>query len=232
MTQRRKFPELMDDPHLDPRAHEEALRGLARINRWSRSAGVLWKPIAGIARQARGRSIRMLDLACGGGDVARGIARRARDAGLRIEVHGADLSPQAVEFASGRARAEGVDIRFYPLDAIHAPIPEDYDIISCTLFLHHLSVADASRLLGRMGAAARTLVLVDDLVRSRVGFVLAWAGCRLLTRSPIVHHDGPVSVAGAFRVAEVRALAEAAGLSGATVRKHWPARFLLSWWRP
>ncbi len=42
--------------------------------------------------------------------------------------------------------------------------------------------------------------------------MLAWIGCHLLSRSPIVRHDGPVSVAGAYTIPEVRELAERAGL--------------------
>ena len=83
-----------------------------------------------------------------------------------------------------------------------------------------------------MGAAAGRAVLVDDLVRGRRGFALAWAGCRLLSGSRVVHHDGPVSVAAAFTPAEAIDLARRAGLDGATVTRHWPERFLLAWRRP
>jgi 2-polyprenyl-3-methyl-5-hydroxy-6-metoxy-1,4-benzoquinol methylase len=232
MRQRHRVAEIMDNPEIDRGAHVQALRGLRRINRFSGSVSCLWKPIAAESRRAGGRTIRVLDLASGGGDVARGIARRAKAAGLAIEVHGADLSPQATEFATEQACAEGLDVSFFPLDALAEPIPSDYDVLTCTLFLHHLTETDATALLGKMGASTRKLVLVDDLIRSRPGYALAWAGCRLLSRSKVVHHDGPASVAGAFRVDEVRAMADAAGLSGARFQKHWPERFLLSWSRP
>jgi hypothetical protein len=83
-----------------------------------------------------------------------------------------------------------------------------------------------------MGEASRSLVLVNDLIRSPLGYGLAWVGCRLLSRSPIVHFDGPVSVQGAFQLQEVQALAARAGLLGATLRRSWPERYLLSWRRP
>jgi hypothetical protein len=53
----------------------------------------------------------------------------------------------------------------------------------------------------------------------------------LLSRSPIVHFDGPVSVQGAFGLQEVQTLAARAGLLGATLRRSWPERYLLSWRR-
>jgi hypothetical protein len=79
-----------------------------------------------------------------------------------------------------------------------------------------------------MAAAARRLVLVDDLVRSRSGYLLALIGCRLLTGSRIVHVDGPRSVASAFATGEVFALAARAGLPQARLVRHWPQCFLLS----
>jgi hypothetical protein len=83
-----------------------------------------------------------------------------------------------------------------------------------------------------MAAAARRAVLVDDLVRSRLGFALVWMGRYLLTSSPVVHVDGPLSVRAALSIGEARDLAERAGLQGCTIRRHWPERFLLTWRKP
>ncbi len=80
--------------------------------------------------------------------------------------------------------------------------------------------------------AAARLVLINDLARTGAGYLLAWAGCRVLSRSPVVHHDGPASVASAFTPDEALELAREAGLAGATVARRWPERFLLAWSRP
>ena len=102
-------------------------------------------------------------------------------------------------------------------------------MLTCSLFLHHLDEAEAVDLLRRMAAAARQLVLINDLRRSTAGLLLAYLGTRLLSTSPVVHTDGPLSVAAAFTLAEVRKLAAQAGLKGATVAGRWPFRFLLKW---
>lgn len=228
------MPEIMDQPGLTPEMHASALRGLGRINSFSRSAAILWPSIAALAR-GRGPGdppLRVLDLASGGGDVAIALARRAKGEGLELDVEGCDISSQAVEFARDRARHRGIDVRFFESDALaDTPPRDDYDVIACSLFLHHLDEAAAIELLRRMAEAAGQLVLVNDLVRGRFGYWLAKFGCRLLSRSPVVHYDGPASVAGAFTVEEARGLAERAGLSGTTITRHWPQRFLLSWRR-
>ena len=227
---RRLRPEVMDQPGLDPGRHRQALRGLGRINYWSRSAAILWPPLAALARN-HGRPARVLDLASGGGDVPIRLWHRAGRAGLPIVVEGCDISPLAVDHATRQAERQGAEVRFFVTDALTDALPEGYDAVVCSLFLHHLTEEQAVALLRRMATAGK-LVLVNDLVRSRAGLLLARVGTRLLSLSPVVHVDGPRSVEGAFTIAEAHALAERAGLSGATVEPRWPCRFLLTWVRP
>ena len=221
----------MDQPSLDAAAHAHALRGLARINRWSRSDAILWPAIERLARTAGGSPIRVLDVASGGGDVPIALAKSALRAGLTLEIEGCDVSPEAVQYARRQAEETGLSLRFFNLDVLNEPIPTGYDVVMSSLFLHHLEEADACSFLRKAADATSRLLLVNDLVRGPVGYLLAWWACRILTRSPVVWHDGPVSVAGAFTPAEVRKLAGSAGLEGVRLTRHWPRRFLLSWSR-
>jgi 2-polyprenyl-3-methyl-5-hydroxy-6-metoxy-1,4-benzoquinol methylase len=223
----------MDQPGIDPDAHAQALQGLKRINALSAAVGSLYAAVRPLARgRDGGQPLRVLDLACGGGDNSISLARRGRRDGLALRIDGCDLSPRAVAIASRQAAEAGLDGRFFQADVLRDPLPEDYHVILCSLFLHHLDDGEAVDLLRRMGQASRAMVLVNDLIRSPLGYGLAWVGCRLLSRSPIVHFDGPVSVQGAFRLEEVLDLAQRAGLSGARIRRCWPERYTLSWRRP
>jgi SAM-dependent methyltransferase len=229
---RHRRPEIMDQPDLDPREHAAALRGLGRINTMSRTGAAPWSKVAQIARKNPGKPLRVLDLASGGGDLALSLAARARRAGIDVQVEGCDLSPTAVEIAQSRSHAKNLSVRFFVRDALSGVLPEGYDVLTCSLFLHHLDDAQAEDLLGRMGQAAGQLVLVDDLIRGRAGYALALLACYALTRSRVVRFDGPASVAGAYTMEEVAILARRAGLPGATLERHWPQRFLLSWSHP
>jgi 2-polyprenyl-3-methyl-5-hydroxy-6-metoxy-1,4-benzoquinol methylase len=231
LTERWRKSELMDQPGLDPAEHSQALRGLARINWLSRSDAILWPQLDRLARKVDGRTIRVLDLASGGGDVAIALAKRANQAGLDISVEGCDISPEAVRFARAQAAQQGLSSRFFNLDVLNELIPTGYDVMTCSLFLHHLDEANAIGFLRKSAEAAGRLLLVNDLVRDPLGYALAWTGCRLLSRSRVVRHDGPASVAGAFTLAEVRELAKRAGLAGVSLSRRWPRRFLLSWSR-
>lgn len=231
MFPRQRSPEVMDRPGLPAHQRHEALRGLARLNFLSGSASILWQPLLALARRQPGRPLRVLDLATGAGDVPLRLGRRARKVGIALEVAGCDVSPVAVDYATNLAAHTGVDVRFFVHDVLCGELPSDYDAVVSSLFLHHLEGEAAADLLRRMAKSAKSLVLVNDLARSWPGLVLARVATRLLSTSPVVHVDGPRSVEGAFTRDEVRLLAQQAGLSGATVERRWPCRYLLSWER-
>jgi 2-polyprenyl-3-methyl-5-hydroxy-6-metoxy-1,4-benzoquinol methylase len=229
---RNRQTELMDNPDLDPQVHDQALAGLRRINWWSRTGASIWEAIERSAL-SRGSSgpLTILDIASGGGDHAIWLAKKCQQRGIPFQIHGCDISATAVENATALADRSGVSgVQFHQCDALHGELPgKSWDVVMNSLFLHHLEAADAVLILQRMRQVTRQLLLVDDLRRTLPGYLLAWVGCRILSRSPIVHFDGPVSVEGAFSDQEVKQLAEQAGLSGVRLQHHWPQRFLLSW---
>ncbi len=222
-------PEIMDQPDLPPDRHVQALRGLTRINFFSHSSGILWPPLAELAKRMAPRVPRVLDVATGAGDVPLRLWKRAGRAGLSLDVEGCDISPVALDHAQSRAAAAGAPLRFFAYNALTGPILEGYDAVVCSLFLHHLDEPEAVCLLQRMAAMAGRLVLVNDLERGLLGLLAAHLVTRLVTTSYVVHVDGPLSVRGAFTVAEADSLAQRAGLVNAEVRHRWPFRWLLTW---
>ena len=232
LARRHRRPELMDQPELDAATHAHALSGLARVNWFSRSAAIFWPALRQLAREQQPQPLRVLDVACGGGDVTVSLAKRARRAGVAIQMAGCDKSDTALQIAHRRATEANESVEFFRHDVLRQPVPARFEVVMCSLFLHHLDETDAVAVLRSMVAAAGRAVLINDLIRSRSGYLLACFGARLLTRSHVVHVDGPLSVAGAFTPSEAMQLCEQAGLTGSTLTRHWPQRFLLSWRKP
>ena len=230
LSRRDRQPEVMDQPGLDPDLHRDALLALERINRISRTSQAHWPEIAQLAHRHTERPLRVLDIACGGGDVACAVARIGRRRGVDLEIAGCDLSSEAIARAQERARKEDLDIDFFQCDVTADRLPES-DAMICSLFLHHLTANQIVALLRSLAAPPCRLVQVSDLVRSRLGHAYAYAGSRLLTRSPVVHVDALLSVRAALTRAEVGRLAERAELTDAVVRRQFPQRFLLTWKR-
>jgi len=223
--QRVRVPELMDEPNLAPDAHRRALAGLARINALTRSANLLWPTIRDLANG----KLKVLDIATGSGDIPLQLWRRAKRCPLPLAVSGCDISLTAIETARAKASAASADIDYFLHDVLRDPLPTDYDVVTCSLFLHHLDPPDVVEILRKMMLAAKTMVIVTDLVRSRTSFSLVWIASHLLSRSPIVRFDGPVSVRAAYTIRELQQMAEDAGMTGAIVENCFPCRMRLCW---
>jgi len=229
LTHRLRIPEIMDDPGLDSKRHFAALRALARINAISGTWRALAAPILDLARRVDCKELRILDVATGGGDVPIGLWRHARRRGLNLNILGVDISPRAIEFARSRANACGAAVEFAQLDVLAGELPVGFDVVTCCLFLHHLDEPDVVSLLRSMARASNHLVLASDLVRTRVGLMLAYFATWALTFSEVARVDGARSVRAAFSLPEIRTLAANAGLNGAIVRRSWPCRYIMSW---
>lgn len=232
LRERRLEPEVMDDPSLDPDHHRHALHSLARINTISRSAKALWEPLRRFHDEQAGRPLRVLDIACGGGDLPAELNRRAKAEGRDLIVDGCDISPIALEVATETHRAvEGVDARFFQLDAVRDALPEGYDVMISSMFTHHIERAEVTALLAKMAAASR-FVIINDLVRSWYGLLGVSVVVHLVSRSPVVHVDGPRSIRAAFTPTEMQEMADAANLVGAKIQWQPPIRMVLTWEQP
>ena len=228
---RDRQPERMDDPALDRDEHILALQGLRRINLISRAVSALWNPIAAAFPADHDEPLRILDIGCGSGDVATGIWKRARQAGRHVQMVGCDISDVAISTATARAAMEDADVRFEVRDVLDGPLPDGYDVICCALFLHHLADDDIICLLRRVHAAGASMFVASDLVRSRRGYVLSRIATRWLSRSPVVHTDGPLSVRAALTSHELHDLTQQAGLEQVSIQRQWPERLRMTWLR-
>lgn len=225
--------ELMDDPALPTGDHLAALDALATLNAVSLTGRQVAAAVERIAASLPAdRPLRIVDVACGGGDITVALARRlARRRGRPggVDVLGMDLSERAVARARDHAARRGCRLVDFAVRDVLAEGCPPCDVAVSSLFLHHLDDEAAAAVLRSMAAAAAVGGVVSDLVRSRTGLVLAILGTRLLARSRVARADGPLSVRAARTPAEYRLLADRAGLPQATVRKTWPERVMLEW---
>lgn len=232
MMQRTRTDEWMDDPALDSNRHRQALQGLARLNRASGSVGQVWKIIRQHMSEQGKNELSLLDVATGSGDIPIGLYRRARKAGLHLKIVAVDISETALVVARRRAARTGAEIDFRRCDILADDLAERFDVVLCSLFLHHFEDGPSVELLRILKQRARHLVVVNDLLRSRVSLALVWLGSRLLSRSKVVHFDALASVRAAFTPSEMQGLTRAAGLESARVWSYWPCRLLSVWSRP
>lgn len=223
----------MDDPNVDQHAHRAALAALRRSNRWLGIDALLVKTVATIVPTCE---VRFLEVGVGGGGLIEALAAHGRKTQGQHRLIGLDRSPFAIANARAHLRqsqtALNQPVEFAVGDALQLPFADQsVDFVICSLLLHHFDPEDAVRLLQEAARVARHAVVIGDLDRSTLAWLLTWIVTRLISRSRLFHVDGPRSVRAAYRPAELLRLAIQAGLRTATVRKVFPFRWTMIWQR-
>ena len=220
---RSEAAELMDAGCTDAADYARCLRDLAQVNTLTlaRRPTLAWLAHATRSRQA-GEAISIYDVAYGQGDMLRTVSRWGTRRGLRLALRGVDMNPEAADVA--RAASPGYELALETGDVLATDPQPPPDYIISSLFTHHLTDAQLVDFLRWMERHARYGWFVNDLHRHP----LPYHGFRLLARlmnwHRFVQHDGPVSIARAFRPAEWRRFLAQAGVPGEI---HWRFPFRL-----
>jgi len=200
--------EMMDRPQPVSAELECDLQRIRQLNRWFGS----YRLVSSFVRRwiKPGDKIRIVDLATGSGDIPRLIVNYARKIGAKIELDALDRQSATLEIAR-KLSVNYPEISYVEANILEWIPVEPYDILLCTLVLHHFSDQDAVNILRRCAELSRKFVLVSDLRR---GF-LATGGVYLLTtlifRESMTRYDAQLSAARAFSFSEMRDLALRAG---------------------
>ena len=217
-------PERMDHADVDVAEMRRALADLDRLasflGGWSSSFGPLRTRLVGR------KQVRILDVGAGSGAMARALVGEARRRGVDARVVAADLHPSACRVAREVARREDA-LHVARADARRLPFADGaFDFSFGSLFLHHFDGEELRTILSEMRRVAREGVVVADLERSRPAYWGVWLASRLLTRSPVTRHDGPLSVRRAFRREDLEEWRRVKGLGGLRWRRALPFRWV------
>ena len=213
-------PEMMDLPDADAEILRDDLKNLRTINRYFGGLTALQKAVIPIVMKTKPENtVTILDLATGSGDHPVALLGAAQRIGRRIHVTAVDSNTVMLE--ESRKFAAGLkDIKFERSDIMNMPYKnESFDIVTCSLALHHFSRADVVTLLREMNRISRIGFVVNDLSRSFLGAATTWIYTRLATRNPMTRYDSVISVLRAFTKDELIAMFVEAGIEDVKVYK-------------
>ena len=200
--------ELMDRPQPVSAELEHDLENIRELNRWFGSYALISLFLSRLIKP--GARLRIVDLATGSGDIPRLIAEYGRKVGAELRIDALDRQSATLEIAK-KLSVQYPEITFVEGNILEWRSAEPYDVVFCTLALHHFSDDDAVRVLQRCRELSHKFVLVSDLRRSW----MATIGVHLLTatmfREPMSKHDARLSIARAFSFSELNQLAQRAG---------------------
>jgi SAM-dependent methyltransferase len=175
---------------------------------------------AGVARDigAVVRGGRVLEVGCGGAELAEMLARDAGCAVIATDIDDTNFPVQAPTGVTFQV-ADAADLSEFARDEV--------DVAVCTLMLHHLPAGKAARVLAEMDRVSRRGAYVLDLARIPVVPTLFQASGRMFYDERFVH-DGVVSFSRARTLTELSLLARLAGWRDFTLQRRFPAFSVLA----
>jgi len=204
---------MMDRPTDDVAILRDDLNNLRTINKYFgglSSVQNAFLPL--IERVDAAKSIEVLDLATGSADHPVALVKLARTRRRFIHITAVDKNPHMLAVAR-ELTASYPEITVTPGDILSPGFPDKrFDIVLCSLAIHHFSREDAVTILRNMARISRVGFIVNDLSRSRLGAWTAWFYTHLTTRNPMTLYDSYVSVLRAFTPHELAQMAHEAGI--------------------
>ncbi len=202
----------MDDPNIDDRALEKALRHLALCNRVTGATRLVLRQFQRWSRTwGKGDPIRILDIGTGSADIPRALDKWATKNGLPLRITAIDLHPKSLAIARRKIGArQNIDLlQMNALKLMDHFEPRSFDYVHAGLFLHHLEEIEVLTVLRIMDRLATRGMIWNDLRRSLamklVFRSMAWTG------PAVFRHDAIASIDAAFTKREALDLVHRAG---------------------
>jgi len=200
------------------------LREMHWINRWLGDAHALRKELRKVMDDHPIGRISVLDVGAGSGELLK-IAQETLGKRTKSLV-GADLNVRAAEEIA--SRASEFEVSSLQCDARQLPFEDDsFDVVICSLFLHHLTEEEGVDLLNEMSRIARLRVIAIDLHRHPLAYFLYRTFVGLLLQR-LTFEDGSLSILRSYRPHELQRLAGATRLRETRVGRSFPFRLILS----
>jgi SAM-dependent methyltransferase len=218
--------ESFDEEQVEPTLIPRFLRDLEKVNRYLLGTYSVLAHITPLLAKGRG-TFCVVDVGCGGGEVLRAIARRARAHGRPLVGIGLDRSRHVLAYAREQAR-NFPELTWVCADALALPFPpQSFNVVISSTVWHHLTPEQAVTALRGAHAIAHERVIISDLVRSYSALLAFGVFSRLAGFCELSREDGLISVCRAYRPKEFAQLAVEAGLSGCRVYRYPFARMTL-----
>lgn len=220
--------ELIDTGNYTAAEYEDCIGELQLVNRWMGDARTLKSTLFREVASAGLRQFSVLDVGAGSGELLRVTAAWARETGRVVRGVGLDLNERSAS-AILEQSADFPEIASVRGDALALPFNEaDFDYVICSLFTHHFDEEQIIRIFREMSRVAHRRIIVIDLHRHPVAYLLYRTIAKLVLKNRLTRHDGALSILRSFKAEELLALAKRAGLRDVWVQRHFPFRLALN----
>ena len=220
--------EIMDDFDLEGDALKTALDKIAQINQLLGGNKLTLKGVKLLLKKVSNSSlITIVDVGCGNGDMLRKLADFGLQNNLNLKLIGIDANSFTVNYAIDLSK-KYPNITYRCEDIFDKPFSElEYDIVLCTLTLHHFNNNEIVKLLTLFYKNSKLGFVVNDLQRSSVAYRLFQALCFVFRMNEMSRKDGLTSILRGFKKQELIAFSENLGFKKYNI--HWKWAFRYQW---
>ena len=200
--------EIMDDFTMEGVLFRDTLDKLEIINRFLGGNSVTINGLKNLLKnQSKNKTITIVDLGCGNGDILRDVAKFGRKNNYSFNLIGIDANLAAIEYAKELSK-EYSELSFKTLDILSKDFKkQSYDVVLCTLFLHHFKNEELISFLKTTTNKATIGVVVNDLHRHKLAYYL-FKLIGFFIKNKMVRQDGLTSVLRAFKREDLENIAK------------------------
>ena len=225
-TKRSDAPETMDDFSMEGDVLKDALDKIADINTLLGGNKVTVQGVKELIKNIpKNRTITMLDVGCGNGDMLRALANFGAKHGFLFKLTGMDANQFTVNHAKDLS-LNYPNISYTCEDIFSVdPSSSSYDIIVCTLTLHHFKDPEIIRLLGKFRTMSKLGIVINDLHRSKLAYYLFKGICTIFGLNDMSREDGLVSILRGFKNKDLHHYSQKLNLKDFSIRWKWAFRY-------
>ena len=223
---RSEEPEIMDDFAMEGEILREALDKIAKINQLLGGNQLTLRGVQDlIATIPKKIEITIADVGCGNGDMLRKLADYGLKHNFNFQLIGIDANDFTINYAR-KLSSNYPNIRFQCEDIFSQSFSKfKYDIVLCTLTLHHFKDNEIITLMSIFNANSRVGIVINDLHRSVISYRLFQALCFVFRLNTMSREDGLVSILRGFKKEELVRFSNKLKFNNYKIQWKWAFRY-------
>jgi 2-polyprenyl-3-methyl-5-hydroxy-6-metoxy-1,4-benzoquinol methylase len=218
--------EIMDDFAMEGEILRDALDKIASINQLLGGNKLTLHGVKDMLSTAeQDRKFTIVDVGCGNGDMLRALADYATTKGLTFNLIGIDANNFTITHARDLSK-NYANISYRCEDIFDKEFENlKYDIVLCTLTLHHFKDDQIEKLLSVFYKNATLGVVINDLHRSKIAYRSFQALCKVFRLNDMSREDGLVSILRGFKKVDLIQFSKKLGFRKYDVKWKWAFRY-------
>lgn len=218
--------EIMDNFAMEGEILREALDKIAKINQLLGGNQLTLSGVQELIEKIpKATKITIVDVGCGNGDMLRTVADYGLENHLNFSLIGIDANPFTITHAQNLSNNySNISYRCEDIfDKAFAALK--YDIVLCTLTLHHFKEDEILELMSVFNTNSRIGIVINDLHRSAIAYRLFQALCFVFRLNSMSREDGLVSILRGFKKEELDEFSKKLNLTHYEIQWKWAFRY-------